>query len=245
MAGIRMPNFWCKEPELYFANIEATFFLHKIEDDFTKFQLVIGSLGPEELKLIRPLLDPTSTDRTYVKLKQTLIAEFSQSKQAKIKTLLSQLKLDNQQPTILLRRMRELAGDAVSDDFLKTLFLNQLPNVVQGILAISNEPLDSLARQADQIITISNPAQYETHAVSKYPDAIIAALSSKIEELTIKVDRLSRSESRGRYRYRNRSNTPRRRQNNSGLCYYHETFKDKARRCRSPCGFNSNNTKNE
>lgn len=245
-ANIRMPQFWSKEPDLYFANVEATFFLHKVDDDITKFQLVIGSLGPEELKLVRPLLDPTNTNRTYAKLKQTLIDEFSQSKQAKIKTLLSQLKLDNQQPTTLLRRMRELAEGALSDEFLKTLFLNQLPQFAQSILAISNEPLDSLAKQADQIISLSVPQQYETHAVSKNSDAVIAALSKKIDELTIKVDRLSRSNSRSRNHFRNRSFTPRREPSISGMCYYHEKFKSNARRCRSPCNFKeSNDEKNE
>lgn len=239
-----MPNFWIKEPELYFANIEATFFTHKVEDDLTKFQLVISSLGPEELKLIRPLLDPESPNRTYENLKKTLILEFSQSKQEKTRALLSQLKLDNQQPTTLLRKMRELADGAISDEFLKSMFLNQLPHYAQSILAISKEPLDALAKQADQILSFSTP--YETQAVSRGHDSVIAALASKIEELTLKVDRLTRNSERQHYRGRSRkrSATPRH-SSDSDKCFYHEKFGEKARYCRSPCVYKSRNQKND
>ncbi|GFT31543.1 hypothetical protein NPIL_456271 [Nephila pilipes] len=48
--------------------------------------------------------------------------------------------------------MKSLAGNSISDEVIKSLWLQWLPQQTQAILSISNDPLHKIAEMADKII---------------------------------------------------------------------------------------------
>ncbi|CAB0007759.1 unnamed protein product [Nesidiocoris tenuis] len=138
--------------------------------------------------------------------------------------------------------MRELANNRVSEEILKTLWLQRLPANVQGILSVGADPnLATLAILADKILEVCDPRnsvcvvnnELPIRNRSRSPNADIA---DRIEALTRRFDefesRYSSRLPRPRDRSRTRSKSPRRlsrsaRQkvdDGSWLCRYHFRF---------------------
>ena len=67
------------------------------------------------------------------------------------------MEIGNKKPSVLLREMRNLANGNVTDDFLRTMWLQRLPTQTQAILATSSESLENLAKMADKIGDIQIP----------------------------------------------------------------------------------------
>lgn len=235
--GLKLPPFWDKQPELWFVNIEAQFANSGIEQDKTKYFAVVGALNSDVLTYVSDIvLTPPDKDR-YDTLKNRLITNFSDSEQKRIQTLLSELTLGDDRPSHLLRKMKQLAGDKVKDDFLKTLWLQRLPQQAQAILSVTEDTLalDKLAVMADKI---SDSSFGSVSEIQKDKQSELSELKAQISELSEQVRRLSRprdkSPGRRRFNYRNRSKSARRQQS-SNKCWYHENFGAAAKKCRSPC----------
>lgn len=69
------------------------------------------------------------------------------------------LPIQDPKPTVYLQLMRNQAGAIGSEQLLKTLFLEQLPENVRVIVAVnkSNTSLDDLAEMADRIVETFRP----------------------------------------------------------------------------------------
>ncbi|GFU35263.1 uncharacterized protein NPIL_290431 [Nephila pilipes] len=152
--------------------------------------------------------------------------------------------------------MKELAGTAINDDFLRNLWLQRLPAEIQTILSVSSEKLENLAKLADKIAEVrASPFTQNVYGVSgrseqssdspHSPLNEMVALRGEIAALSKQVERLSRDRSRNRSHTRYgkspyRSKTPSWRENyhyNDEFCYYHNRFGSKAKKCREPCTF--------
>jgi hypothetical protein len=133
--------------------------------------------------------------------------------------------------------MRQLAGNKITDEFLKTLWLQRLPQQTQAILSVSEDKLDKLALMADKI---GDSGQNCVSEIQRDKAFELHELKAQISELAEQVKRLSRSRDRSPWRgktgspYRKRSQSSRR-ERKSEKCWYHEKFGDAAKRCRSPC----------
>jgi len=151
--------------------------------------------------------------------------------------------------------MRTLAETTeVHEPLLRTLWQRQLPPQIQAILQTQvRTPLDDLAALADRIIEVSPPTPYSPP--SPYPPHI-QSISSPLESLTKRLDELLKEithlkhrnqshQSRSRDRqdnrhYHTRPNTPSRSRTpslsrNPDLCWYHDQFGTKAKKCQPPC----------
>ncbi|XP_071039982.1 uncharacterized protein [Parasteatoda tepidariorum] len=242
--GIKLPAFWEKAPELWFVNVEAQFSVSRIVCDRTKYFHIISTLNSETLSYVSDIvLNPPAEDK-YSALKTRLISEFSDSEQKRIKALLSELVLGDDKPSHLLRKMRNLADKKLSDEFLKTLWIQRLPESAQAIISISEGNLDKLSLMADKILDISPNTSKEVHAVKNDVSEIaelkgqIAALTEQVSRLTAANERQPRYRSRHFSQGRYRSQTPRREQ--TELCWYHQKFGNKAKKCNQPCKFSEN-----
>lgn len=101
---------------------------------------------------------PPAMDR-YEAIKDSLISSFDETSESKLRRLLRGTEITEEKPSNLLQRLRNLAGSQFPENVLRTLFLEQLPEQIRGILAISEvTDLTKLSIQADKIIDFSRPS---------------------------------------------------------------------------------------
>ena len=152
--------------------------------------------------------------------------------------------------------MRQLLGEnTLEDSILKQLFLQRLPNNIQGILT-STSPMvtiEQLADIADKIVEVSVPSISTFKAAVPLPEpghaaaASIHTLEARIDQLTTQVQALtcqlsqrprqwsqSRGPSTTDRRFRSRSPA-----HSSTECWYHWRFGPKAQKCIPPCTYKS------
>lgn len=251
--AVKPPPFWQEKPHLWFLSLESQFFTAGIKTNETKYHYVVSALSGEILEQISDVLSQPLTESSYELLKTRLISCYSASASQKLRKLLSGLDLGDSKPSALLRQMRDLAGNQLQTDALKSLWLQHLPQTTQAILAVSADDLDKLAEMADKIAEISLSSEVQSIAgVSKAVDST-DSINSKLDMLSSKWDKLEErlsklefqfkevSEQKFRARSRSASNRPYRSKSKSKqdpeVCWFHRTFQDKANRCTKPCGY--------
>lgn len=227
---------------MWFMQVEATFRLHGITQDSTKYEYLVSNLDPSILFLVRDIiLNPSMSDK-YAAMKKRITDSFAESAENQIKRLLSGLELGDQKPSHYLQRLKSLSAGKVSDDVLKALFLERLPEKLRSILAVcDSQDIDKLATHADKILeTLTSSSSLFVSEVQQVPEA--DNMSKKLDVIIARIDALeSRSRNNMRSTSRGRSNS-RGGQRNQGKCWYHLRFGENARKCIPPCNFND--TKN-
>lgn len=241
-ARLKIPPFWVERPELWFAQIEAQFTLSRITSDAVKFHYLVGHVEGKILQYVSEAITNPPQNNKYAHLKARLTECYAESGQAKIQKLLSDVQLGDRKPSQLLARQRELAGTTVGEEFLKTLWLRQLPATVQAILAVSTGNLDDLAKLADKVIEVNGGAQILA-TTSTQPSTSFQNLERKVEELSKMIAQLQRpssNRSRSGERVPTRIRSGSRHGKKYDKCWYHFKFGDKASRCTPPCSQQKN-----
>lgn len=244
--GVRIPPFWPEEPEVWFAQVESQFLISGISSDATKFNFITSQLDQEHARIVKDvIINPPASDR-YEKLKYELIKRISQSREKRTLQLLQHEELGDRKPSQFLRHLKSLAGPEIPNDFLLTIWSSRLPPHVQTIVASQRKAdIDDIADLADRVNDIVQP-QVASTAVSQP-----SALELKVEELTKRLDSFARSRRYSPHRrshYRQRSHSrhrscSRERPDDHPHCWYNFSFGAKAKKCKSPCTFNSGNAK--
>lgn len=241
--AIKIPPFWAENPELWFAQIESQFALHRITKDHIKFNQIVGNLDGKILQYVSDaVINPPETEK-YENIKKKISECFAESSEKKMTKLLSDLQLGDQRPSQLLNRQKDLAGSQINKDFLKTLWLRQLPPNVRTILTASSDTveLNELAKLADKIIEVSTPNQLSAMNVQSTSNNV--DLIAKIDLLTKQVNKLQ-SKFKSRSRSRGRSNSNQRKSEGEKRkfekCWYHFKFGDKSTKCVPPCNHPKN-----
>lgn len=259
--SVKAPPFWKANPALWFCQLEAQFDLNQIRSDKSKYHTVVAAIESTILHQVSDLVLNPPTVGLYPALKARLLEVFADSEQTRLKKLLGELQIADQKPSQVLREMRNLAGNTVPAEIVKSLWLQRLPATTQAILSVSTEDVDRLVVIADKIHETSISA--EVHKIEHRPADNL--LESQISELTRQIAELKsnfsrrddqrsarpRSPSRTRSRALDRSRTPSRSRTSSrahsrktssdpSLCWYHDTWGEKAHNCIGKCSFNSN-----
>ncbi|XP_066254127.1 uncharacterized protein [Euwallacea similis] len=156
--AVKPPPFWSRNPELWFCQLESQFQLAGVTADSTKFHHVVSALNCEVIEQVGDLFRNPPAGDMFLAIKDRLITLFSESEEQKYKKLVSHTSLGDRKPSHLLNEMAGLGGTSVSKRLLKSMWLQQLPNQIQSILASSNDPLEQLATRADQIAEILQPS---------------------------------------------------------------------------------------
>lgn len=244
--AIKVPPFWIERPEIWFAQLEAQFQSAKMVSDRQRFNTLLGQVDAKILAQVSDsVLNPPATDK-FKHLKEAIITCFADSEQKKTKKLISDMVLGDRKPSQLLSEMRALAGQSITEDFLKTLWLQRLPVTVQAILSANDIDLKASATLADKISEVVEVRNVS--AVNQPTSSVtseIAALRKQVETLTKTCEKMAKSENRGRGRStsRNKGQPPANQEKNQ-VCYYHRKFGDQAWRCRKPCAFKKSEQKN-
>ncbi|KAK2577962.1 hypothetical protein KPH14_012262 [Odynerus spinipes] len=131
VVSYKLPNFWKSKPDLWFTQIEAGFRRRRIINDRAKFDAVLEALDETAIAEVSDIIMRPPEDHPYERLKENLIKRFTDSSE---------------------RQMKDLAQNKVSDELLKTRWLNLLPKNVCNILRVCTE--DNLSKLADIADTI-------------------------------------------------------------------------------------------
>lgn len=248
--GVKVPPFWQDCPEIWFVQIEAQFAVQKITSDNAKYNTIVASIESKVLcQVSEAVLNPPATDK-YNNLKRLILNRYAESAQSKMQKLLSEMSLGDQKPSQLLAEMRRLGGTTVTEEFLKTLWLQNLPQQMKAILSTNEVDLSRLAILADKILEVTQGSNIQSVAAT----AELSPLEKRIEQLTQAVEMLtasrssrssrsSESRSRSRSSHRNsshsRSSTPINKKRHYDLCWYHYKFGCSSNKCIEPCNFKS------
>ena len=231
---VKLPEFWTKSPEVWFARIESQFGTRGIVLDQTKYDYVVSALDintADEVQSI--LINPPNEDK-YNTLKKALIKTFSKSQAQKDAELLNLNGLGDRRPTSLLRKI-----DALNDDpktLKRALFLANLPADIRSILAGHNiTETEALAEAADRIwetrtsavqqVSMAMPATH-TSNMATFSEQNVGAPEPNVSALKFGKRRQPPPSQRG-------TTSP------PSVCFYHQRFGPDARRCQPGCKFAS------
>lgn len=250
---IQLPTFIKERPDLWFLLVETEFKSANIRSDITKYSAVLKALDVETLTQITDVLTNPPESNAFEHLKETLVKRLSASREKQLQKLLSEIELGDKKPSQLLREMRDLAANEISDSVLQSLWLNCMPINIKPMLIFSNNiELTSLSELADKLLEATSKnhlmaIQQQQHAnnLTQISPPTVAAVSnntsphneinkaiiSQLAELTQRIAHLETQVKKNRYRSRTRSPTP------NNICYYHRRFGDKATKCTTPCSF--------
>ncbi|XP_050310831.1 uncharacterized protein LOC126746570 [Anthonomus grandis grandis] len=229
--GIKAPEFWRTELELWFLRLEAQFRQAKITADNCKFDHTVASLNSEVLSEVADLLRNPTTGRAYEALKARLLDRYGIGPDERIHRLM-EMTLGDLKPTQLIHKMQALALGSISAQVLKNLWLDRLPPQVRGVISILDGDMEELAKKADSYMrSVSFPVM----PISEGPalDRTVAALSDQVSALSKKVAANEQTQQVQQVKASNSSPT-------HSLCYYHQRFGALAKKCRPPCTVTKN-----
>ena len=161
----KLPPFWKEDPVIWFCQVEASFAITRVTVDETKFQYLLANLDPSVLPFVSDIIQNPPVADKYNAIKTRILESFSESKESKLRRMLKGQLLGDRKPSHFLQHLRNLSSNQCEDVVLKSLFLEQLPQQINAILAASAEAdLNRLAAMADQIMDLQRPTQ--VYAVS-------------------------------------------------------------------------------
>ncbi|KAL1130154.1 hypothetical protein AAG570_013092 [Ranatra chinensis] len=143
--------------------------------------------------------------------------------------------------------MKLTAGNLMTDDVVRTLWLQGLPKRMQEILSIRADSTDDeqLASAADKIAEVNDCS---TLPQAAQPSSSLMPVTPAIENLLVDLltKLLTRMESQERQDQRRRpsnrswrptSRSPSASKQTDGRCFYHRKFGADTRKCLLPCTF--------
>lgn len=248
-ATFKPPSFWPSNPALWFNVLEAEFDFSGIKSDRRKFLAVVRGLDEKTVVKISDIVTHPPEHDKYNSIKKALIERIAPSEDSNLQKLLKDLDLGDRKPSELLREMRSLADNQVSDEVVKKLWFQRLPPQATAILTISKEPIDSLANMADKIIETYSSQNSSIMAIGKNkPQSSLQSSSSsnRDSEIVSQIEELKREfqNFKSSQRNRNRSNSRPRNNSKPKLCFYHQRFKKEAKKCTQPCDWVDREQKN-
>ncbi|GBM62154.1 hypothetical protein AVEN_56784-1 [Araneus ventricosus] len=235
IARVAFRPFWETDPDLCFLQLESQFKISSISTDETKFHTAVAA--SKVLSCVSDIVRNPPADKKYDALKTGILNYFSQSQSTELRVLLQDLQLGDKKPTQLLQEMRNPAAEKVSEDVLKTIWVQRLPTSIQQILSVSNDNLDGLSLISDKVNVVNAVAS---------DNSVLQSFRDEIAELRAKIKRISRptfrQSSRGRQNSKSRvgSTSNSRKSQLKRICWYHRRFAEKAAKCVSPCDFQEN-----
>lgn len=231
----KLPDFYTHNPEAWFINAEAQFALGKITDERTKFYHAVKTLDSKTNEEIQHFLmeQCQNNDRSatpYTNLKHQLLKVYGRSKVSKMAELLAMHSFNENGAESTLRRMRVLCADM--DTMLQCKLLSMASLSTRTAVASQEfNTAEELAKALDKAIererfaTTYQPTISSAHEESCQFDVSAAAKHSTTSK--------------------QHHNKPKQ-VDNRNICFYHERFGYKARKCTGPpckfAGLKSENT---
>lgn len=248
IASVRLPGFWRHSPKQWFTHAEAIFANQRIRADLTRVNHVLASLDEDGIRTVSDLLGP---DARYALIKERLITAYAVPQATRFRSIVQPGGLGDRRPSQLLRDMRSVLPEGIGDAALKEFWLQKLPPAILTVIAGLDGSLDSLAERADRVMDVSMAHDVAAVSASSEPDRLrriedsILALTTQIAALATmqthnRPSRFTSSNQRDQNRSPSRPRS-RSRTRNKEWCSYHNNFGKRARNCRPPCTFVTEN----
>lgn len=243
-----LPEFNPSDPEIWFTMVELQFTSESISDHAKRYLSVLKALPRRYSSEVRDIIVQPVDERSYDRLKEGLIKRLSTSQEEKTKQLLQQEQMGDDKPSHFLRRLQNLAGTAIPDTLVRTIWQSRLPTEIQTTVAISSSnTLQEAAETADRVFdivssrptiaTASASTSSDLHKLAIDVQRILVRLDAVDDRLSKLEQHRSRFSSRSRSRPRSGSNTPQL----NAMCWYHRRFGEAAKSCLAPCNWSSGN----
>jgi hypothetical protein len=169
------------------------------------------------MELVEDIITNPPKTGLYECLKAALIERLSDSDSKRVEKPLEAQDLRDRKPSQLLRDMRKLAGSAVSDDILTTMWKNRLPANMRAILVAADvkdinkfiETVDCIHEATAEVNVASTSRTQQSTPPSSQPreqthgtyEARIARLERLVKKMLIR-DRNQRRQSCSSSRFR-------------------------------------------
>ncbi|GFQ67449.1 hypothetical protein TNCT_669521 [Trichonephila clavata] len=117
--SVKIPPFWEEKPEIWFFQVEAQFSIANINQEKTKFNYLVAQLDPKFIENIWDIIQSNEKNK-YSCAKSRLLSTFKESEEKSIKKMLTGISLGDMKPSLLLKKMKSLAGE---EDKCKTAII--------------------------------------------------------------------------------------------------------------------------
>jgi hypothetical protein len=238
--AVKLPDFWVKDPDLWFYQAECAFRRSRITTSHTMFEYVVMRL-PEAVSVsVRALLlsvSPQTVD-PYEQLKAALSASFGKTRWQRAFELLDHPEIGDRRPSRMMADMLALLPvGATADTVFLALFLRRLPSSMRDHLAAADlDTPEAMATHADLLWDARSAG-----SVSNLNEDTVAAVSgrsSSPRDSRRSPDR--RRPQRGRGGQGSQGNRPRQ-QTPGRLCKLHKRWGADAHNCWPPCSWSAEN----
>lgn len=180
-----------RDPANWFRKLEDTFTISEIVDDDIKYAHLQAVLEPAILGDVADFFESPPTKNKYEGLKAKLITRYiAESRDDQILRLLEDVTLGDRFPSELLNELRWYGEDQISEDVVRDIFIEKLPEKVAGILAASSEPLSSIGTLADCIYkytyfpSLASVSGLSNSALLNIDPNILQLINTLVENLT-------------------------------------------------------------
>ncbi|XP_055522613.1 uncharacterized protein LOC129716802 [Wyeomyia smithii] len=254
--------------ETYFMSLEFWFAASGIgshpQQDSRKYNIVMAQVPPNKLSELRSIIEATPAAEKYTYIKAKLIEYFADSQQRRLQRVLSDMPLGDLKPSQLYNEMKRVAGDSLGDKVLLDLWAPRLPPHAQAAVVaskgnaadkttIADAIVDSMGLRKINVVEYNgqNSAMASSSVMETAAIDPIQELKREIAELTKRLEKVlpgqrnARGRSRSHSRVAEQRNSCREREPSVGLCWYHRTFGNDARRCRKPCSNGRQSSSNQ
>jgi hypothetical protein len=245
---IKLPPFWPARPRAWFTYIEGRFRLNNVVDDQWKFDLVLAALPADIVAQVLDIIEEAPEGDQYQFFKEQLLRSHQLSDYEKFDRLVKMEPMGGRKPSQLLHDMLEFCPKGME----KTLpfhyfFTQRLPLALRTQLA-EVKPGDprELAARADILWTAHSSSSIASVEAQEEPLAIAAVSGGSRGRGGSQRGGQQRGGQRGaRGGARGASNAPATQaadptpsdlaRMSSGLCFFHWTWAEKAKKCSPPC----------
>jgi len=239
--AVKLPDFWVKDPKMWFAQAEAQFRRARIIAETTMYDHILMKLPQEVVMSVRALVsaieaDPVKQENSYTLMKEALLGSYGMTKWQMAYSLLDHPDLGDRRPSAMMAEMLSLRYETTAPDSLfLALFLRRLPASIRDHLAAANHTTATeMATHADILWDARN-----TSSVSAVVDSLAAvSVRSASPRPSRSPDRRARSPVNrgGGGRQPPRPPTPGRQDGKSGgdkskWCFNHRRYGAKAYNC--------------
>jgi hypothetical protein len=150
---VKLSPFWPQAPALWFAQVQCSFTVKKIEAQFDRYCHVVAALPHESLRLVADLVESPPTETPYDDIKTRLVASHQLSDFQKAERLFLMPPLGIRKPSEMMAAMLETCprGEEKTNLFA-CIFLQRLPREIRVLLArVDHKDPKELAKQADEL----------------------------------------------------------------------------------------------